>query len=233
MDFCSPVPVWTPGAGNFIEIRDFMNDFWKRLLGWICGVLFIILSAVFIVGVETGEGFFGVIENISSKVEFDPFAKIKQEAFNEGRKDGIKAGEKSGYNKGFSEGYEKGFEDGATDVLDTLAEANETYDDGYEDGYKIGFEDGISSREGYYIQNPKEETNKNIGTGNGSSGGGNTYYGPVEEECDYVLNKSTGKFHKPTCSSATNIKQKNREYFTGTREEVIARGFDPCGRCNP
>lgn len=231
MDFCSPVPVWTPGAGNFIEIRDFVNKF-KRVLEGIYGWAFVLLilgSLIYFVFLPE----FNIdLKNISWK-SFDPFANIKEEAFIEGRKDGIKAGEKSGYNKGFSEGYEKGFEDGATDVLDTLAEANETYDDGYEDGYKIGFEDGIANREGYYIQNPKEETNKNIGTGNGSSGGGNTYYGPVEEECDYVLNKSTGKFHKPTCSSATNIKQKNREYFTGTREEVIARGFDPCGRCNP
>ena len=53
------------------------------------------------------------------------------------------------------------------------------------------------------------------------------------KEITYVLNKNTHKFHYPSCSSADDIKPKNRKEFTGTREEVIAQGYDPCKRCNP
>ena len=57
--------------------------------------------------------------------------------------------------------------------------------------------------------------------------------GHAKEEQDYVLNKNTKKFHYPWCSSADDIKKKNRKDFTGTREEVISQGYVPCKRCNP
>ena len=57
--------------------------------------------------------------------------------------------------------------------------------------------------------------------------------GHAKEEQDYVLNKNTKKFHYPWCSSAYDIKKKNRKDFTGTREEVISQGYVPCKRCNP
>lgn len=49
----------------------------------------------------------------------------------------------------------------------------------------------------------------------------------------YVLNTNTKKFHYPSCSSAESIKAGNRQDFSGTRDEVIAMGYDPCGRCKP
>lgn len=52
-------------------------------------------------------------------------------------------------------------------------------------------------------------------------------------EITYVLNKNTKKFHKPTCASVKKIKAKNYEAFTGTREEAIANGYDPCKNCKP
>lgn len=56
---------------------------------------------------------------------------------------------------------------------------------------------------------------------------------PDVSQVDYVLNTNTHKFHYPTCSSVETIKEKNRQDFSGTRDEVIGMGFDPCGRCNP
>lgn len=50
---------------------------------------------------------------------------------------------------------------------------------------------------------------------------------------DYVLNTSTMKFHYPSCSSVSQIKAENREDVYATRSEVIARGFEPCKRCDP
>ncbi len=49
----------------------------------------------------------------------------------------------------------------------------------------------------------------------------------------YVLNTNTYKFHYPSCPSVQEIKQRNRQDFYGTRDEVIAAGYEPCGRCNP
>lgn len=49
----------------------------------------------------------------------------------------------------------------------------------------------------------------------------------------YILNAKTGKFHYPDCSSAINMKANVREEYAGTREELIAAGYEPCGRCKP
>lgn len=56
---------------------------------------------------------------------------------------------------------------------------------------------------------------------------------PTQAGADYVLNKNTHKFHYPWCSSASDIKPKNRWDYTGTREEIINMGYQPCKRCNP
>ena len=50
---------------------------------------------------------------------------------------------------------------------------------------------------------------------------------------DYVLNKNSKKFHYPSCSSAKQIKDTNREDFYGTRDELLAMNYSPCGRCHP
>lgn len=49
----------------------------------------------------------------------------------------------------------------------------------------------------------------------------------------FVLNINTRKFHRPSCPSVDEIKNKNRKDFYGTRDEVIAAGYEPCGRCRP
>lgn len=49
----------------------------------------------------------------------------------------------------------------------------------------------------------------------------------------YILNTSTKKFHYPSCSSVQQMKESNKETFTGSRDDVIKRGYDPCKRCNP
>ena len=50
---------------------------------------------------------------------------------------------------------------------------------------------------------------------------------------DYILNTNTKKFHYPSCSSVDQMKDKNKKYYNGTREECIDMGYDPCGRCKP
>lgn len=49
----------------------------------------------------------------------------------------------------------------------------------------------------------------------------------------YVLNTNTMKFHLPDCGSIQKIQEENREDFTGDRQQLIERGYEPCGSCKP
>ncbi len=54
-----------------------------------------------------------------------------------------------------------------------------------------------------------------------------------ETDYDYVLNTGSNKFHYGDCSGVSTMKEYNKEYFKGTREEAIELGFEPCGSCKP
>jgi DNA-entry nuclease len=49
----------------------------------------------------------------------------------------------------------------------------------------------------------------------------------------YIANKNSKKFHDPLCDSVNDMKEKNKLYFDGTRDELIGRGYVPCKRCHP
>lgn len=50
---------------------------------------------------------------------------------------------------------------------------------------------------------------------------------------EYILNTNTKKFHYPGCASVRQMKESNKLSYTGSREDVIAQGYDPCKKCNP
>lgn len=50
---------------------------------------------------------------------------------------------------------------------------------------------------------------------------------------DYVLNTRSKKFHRPACQSVSDMKETNRQDFTGERAKVMDLGYTPCGRCKP
>lgn len=50
---------------------------------------------------------------------------------------------------------------------------------------------------------------------------------------EYVVNTNTKKFHLPDCKSAASIKPENREEYSGTRDELIGKGYEPCQICHP
>ena len=49
----------------------------------------------------------------------------------------------------------------------------------------------------------------------------------------YVLNNSTMKFHYPWCSSVKKIAEQNYEESSLSRDELLDKGYTPCGNCNP
>ena len=52
-------------------------------------------------------------------------------------------------------------------------------------------------------------------------------------EGTYILNTNSHKFHLPSCSSVDQMSDKNKEEYSGSREELIQQGYEPCQRCNP
>lgn len=55
----------------------------------------------------------------------------------------------------------------------------------------------------------------------------------VPQTAQYVLNTHTKKFHFPDCSSVDQMSEKNKAFTDASRDELIARGYTACGRCNP
>ena len=80
-------------------------------------------------------------------------------------------------------------------------------------GVQIDYATGESALIGETVTEPSEQT--------------------TTDEPDYVLNNNTRKFHRPSCSSVEDIKPSNREDYTGSREALIKRGYEPCKRCRP
>ncbi len=85
-------------------------------------------------------------------------------------------------------------------------------------------------------------TGSGSGSGNGArsnsgsesgSGSGSGSGSEKNEVRDYVVNKNTGKFHLPSCSSVKDIAEHNRWDFTGTKEELYNQGYEGCKICNP
>lgn len=49
----------------------------------------------------------------------------------------------------------------------------------------------------------------------------------------YILNTNSMKFHSPSCSSIGQMSEKNKQEYTGSRDDLISQGYEPCKRCNP
>ncbi|MDO4619040.1 MAG: MBL fold metallo-hydrolase [Lachnospiraceae bacterium] len=60
-----------------------------------------------------------------------------------------------------------------------------------------------------------------------------TTAGGEASEQTYILNTNTRKFHYPDCRSVKQMKDHNKQEFTGTREELLEMGYESCGNCMP
>lgn len=87
----------------------------------------------------------------------------------------------------------------------------------YDFGYSVGYKEGVAEKSSSTLPVKAAAAVASV-TSSGT---------------DYVLNTNTQKFHYPSCSSVGDMKPENTSYFTGSRDEVIAQGYKPCGRCKP
>jgi len=59
---------------------------------------------------------------------------------------------------------------------------------------------------------------------------------PVSENtpvATYILNTNSMKFHTQDCAQTQDMNEKNKEVYTGSREDLIARNYTPAGCCKP
>ena len=72
------------------------------------------------------------------------------------------------------------------------------------------------------------ESNSDSGSRGPAGGSGNS-----QEQRDYVVNVRSRIFHHPYCDSVKKMKEKNKQNFTGQRDQLIDKGYKPCQNCNP
>ena len=82
-------------------------------------------------------------------------------------------------------------------------------------GITINYANGQSALSGEKVPNPSSSTSSSL------------------DKVDYVLNTNSKKFHDPDCGSVMDIKEHNKQEFIGSRDDLIADGYEPCGSCRP
>lgn len=80
-----------------------------------------------------------------------------------------------------------------------------------------------------YVYNNQPGVVIDYATGKSSAAQENTSSGTAE----YVCNTNSKKFHLPNCQSVQDMSEKNRQAYTGEREDLIEQGYTPCGSCDP
>lgn len=91
-------------------------------------------------------------------------------------------------------------------------------------GVKIDYKTGNSSADGKTVRETTKKNDNITKKGNSSSSPATT---------QYVLNLNTHKFHYPDCGSVKTMSESNKGIYTGSREDLIQQGYEPCGNCNP
>lgn len=98
-------------------------------------------------------------------------------------------------------------------------------------GIAINYLTGESYLAGEVPTPDQSQTQTEIQTS--TSGDGSLADDPELNEQTYILNTSSKKYHKPTCSGVTTMKEENKQEYTGTKEELESQGYEACGTCKP
>lgn len=93
--------------------------------------------------------------------------------------------------------------------------------------------DGICYNVFCYNVQPGVEIDYTTGDNWESKNAGDSNSSSNAVETTYILNTNSMKFHKPSCSSVSDMSEENEETYSGDRDNLIKQGYEPCGRCNP
>ncbi len=125
-------------------------------------------------------------------------------------------GESSG--AGESSGTDKGT------ALNTDGESSASGTGSEGSGIGVGSDSGTD-------ENPGEETGEATNT-NGAEPGADSDEASISEY-SWILNTNSKRIHRPDCSQAKNIAEKNRAYSSESLDKLISQGYKPCGSCMP
>lgn len=84
-----------------------------------------------------------------------------------------------------------------------------------------------------YVYNNQPGISIDYATGESRRTSDETKNSDSSKEQTFVVNTNTHKFHNPSCSSARDTKESNKETLKCLRQELIDQGYEPCQRCNP
>ena len=94
-------------------------------------------------------------------------------------------------------------------------------------------DDGRGIRFNVYCYNVQPGVDIDYATGeNHASGQTEEEEAYYSEVLDFMLNTRSKKFHALDCPRAADISAQNREYFRGTRQELLDMGYTPAQECN-
>lgn len=84
-----------------------------------------------------------------------------------------------------------------------------------------------------YVYNNQPGISIDYATGESRRTSDETKNSDSSKEQTFVVNTNTHKFHNPSCGSARDTKESNKETLKCLRQELIGQGYEPCQRCNP
>lgn len=56
---------------------------------------------------------------------------------------------------------------------------------------------------------------------------------PLQESGSYILNTFSKKFHLPSCEGVASMNPANKKEYSGSRDDLIRKGYSPCQSCCP
>ncbi len=59
------------------------------------------------------------------------------------------------------------------------------------------------------------------------------YTDAISQGKTFIVNVSSGKFHKESCSGAQSMSEANKLVYVGFAEDLSEAGYSPCGSCKP
>ncbi|WP_026506799.1 DNA/RNA non-specific endonuclease [Butyrivibrio sp. MC2013] len=93
-------------------------------------------------------------------------------------------------------------------------------------GVLINYKDGSNKLDENYVVEAVERKQSAVEETKSEKTKSNT-------QTSYVANKNTKKFHYASCGSVNDMKEKNKLYYDGSRDDLVKQGYTPCKRCNP
>jgi len=84
-----------------------------------------------------------------------------------------------------------------------------------------------------YCYNVQPGVSIDYSSGESQLAEGESAKGDENDEDSFVINTNNRKFHYADCSSVGDMKESNKQEYTGSRQTLIDQGYSPCGNCKP